>query len=101
MNNKKAPQSPFKFGSGTGPKGKLIPAIDKWVVVKPIKDARDAKGRFIPRKSLVRAISTNIYKYGIEPTPFIRPPMRKYQEHLLLTCTTFSKKAYRSSLISN
>lgn len=95
VNNKKAPQSPFKFGSGTGPKGKLIPAIDKWVVVKPIKDARDAKGRFIPRKSLVRAISTNIYKYGIEPTPFIRPPMRiLFDKHKNKIAAAFASDVY-------
>tara|TARA_R110002110_G_scaffold280407_6_gene495104 strand:+ start:278 stop:883 length:606 start_codon:yes stop_codon:yes gene_type:complete len=95
VNNKKAPNSPFKFGSGNGPKGKLIPAIDKWVVVKPIKDARDAKGRFIPRKKLVRAISSNIYKYGIQPTPFIRPPMRiLFDRHKDKIAAAFASDVY-------
>ena len=79
VSNKKAPYSPYKFGTGSGPKGKLVPAIDKWTVVKPIKAVRDKKGRFIPRKQLVRAISRNIYMHGIQPTPFVRQPM-----HILL-----------------
>lgn len=79
VSNKKAPNSPYKFGTGTGPKGKLVPAIDKWTVVKPIKAVRDKKGRFIPRKQLVRAISRSIYMHGIQPTPFVRQPM-----HILL-----------------
>jgi hypothetical protein len=79
VSNKKAPYSPYKFGTGTAPKGKLVPAIDKWTVVKPIKAVRDKKGRFIPRKQLVRAISRNIYMHGIQPTPFVRQPM-----HILL-----------------
>lgn len=84
--NKKAPSSPYKFGTGTAPKGKLVPAIDRWTVVKPIKAVRDKKGRFIPRKKLVRAISMNIYLHGIEPTPFVREPMHvlfeKYQKRI-------------------
>ena len=76
VSEKKAPDSPFKFGSGTGEKGKLVPAIDRWTVVKPIKAVRDAKGRFIPRKELVRKIAINVYRHGIKPTPFIRPTMR-------------------------
>jgi len=79
VSNKKAPNSPYKFGTGSGPKGKLVPAIDRWTVVKPIKAVRDKKGRFIPRKQLVRAISRSIYMHGIQPTPFVRQPM-----HILL-----------------
>lgn len=73
--NFKAPESPFKFGTGTGPKGKLVPAIDKWVVVKPIPDARDEKGKFIPRKDLVRSIARSVYLNGLETTYFFTDPM--------------------------
>lgn len=86
VSSKKAPDSPYKFGTGSGQKGKLVPAIDRWTVVKPIKAARDAKGRFIPRKKLVRAISRSIYMYGIQPTPFVRQPMhillKKHQKYV-------------------
>jgi hypothetical protein len=71
----RAPDSPFQFGTGTGPKGKLIPAIDKWVVVKPIPDARDQQGRFIPRKELVRNIARSVYLNGLETTNFFTDPM--------------------------
>ena len=73
--NLKAPESPFKFGTGTGPKGKLVPAIDKWVVVKPIPDARDEKGKFIPRKDMVRSIARSVYLNGLETTYFFTDPI--------------------------
>lgn len=74
-NNIKAPESPFKFGSGTGPQGALVPAIDKWVVQKPIKEARDSKGRFISRKQLVRSIARSVYLNGLETTYFVSDPL--------------------------
>jgi len=75
LTNYKAPESPFKFGSGTGPKGRLVPSIDKWVVVKPIPEARDEKGKFIPRKELVRRIARAVYLHGLETTYFFTDPM--------------------------
>ena len=77
LTNYKAPESPFKFGTGSGPKGKLIPAIDKWVVVKPIPEARDETGKFIPRKEMVRRISRAVYLHGLETTYFFTDPMVK------------------------
>lgn len=74
--NRKAPESPFKFGTETGPKGKLVPAIDRWTVVKPVMDVRDAKGRFIPRKRLVRTIARNVYLHGLETTYFVSEPLQ-------------------------
>lgn len=75
LTNRKAPDSPFKFGTGTGPKGKLVPAIDRWTIVKPVMDVRDAKGKFIPRKSLVRMIARSVYLHGLKTTHFISDPM--------------------------
>lgn len=64
----KAPKSPYKF---TGNKQTVnIGAIDKWVVRKGLKGARDDKGRFISRKSLVGAIARSIYIYGMKPSNF-------------------------------
>ena len=65
----KAPRSPFRFGSGSGPKGRLRPAIDKWVVKKGIAP-RGAGGQFASRKSMVYAISRSIYQTGIRPSYF-------------------------------
>jgi hypothetical protein len=65
----KAPRSPFRFGSGSGPSGRLRPAIDKWVVKKGIAP-RGAGGQFAKRKSMVYAISRSIYQTGIRPSYF-------------------------------
>ena len=69
LSSAKAPRSPFRFGSGTGPSGRLRPAIDKWVVKKGIAP-RGAGGRFASRKSMVFAISRSIYQTGIRPSYF-------------------------------
>ena len=71
LSNKKAPDSPYRFGSGNFEgSGTLRGGIDRWVIQKPIKGVRDAKGRFTPRKQMVSAISSKIYNYGIEPSNF-------------------------------
>jgi len=66
-------QSPFRYKNLKPPTG----PIDKWVVVKGIKAARNKKGRFIKRKSLVYAITVNIYKYGIKGLSFYSTPLRE------------------------
>lgn len=65
----KAPGSPYQFGTGTGG-GSLRGAIDKWVVQKGIPAARDEKGKFIKRKSLVYLMTRSIWNTGIKPTYF-------------------------------
>lgn len=62
----KAPKSPYKYSTKQPPSG----VIDKWVVRKGLDGIRDAKGRFIPRKSLVYSIARNIKLYGIKPSNF-------------------------------
>ena len=67
----KAPMSPYRFGSGNySGGGGLRSAIDKWVVQKGIPAARDEKGRFIKRKSLVYLMTRSIWNTGIKPTYF-------------------------------
>tara|TARA_R110002012_G_scaffold123047_2_gene273305 strand:- start:10315 stop:10857 length:543 start_codon:yes stop_codon:yes gene_type:complete len=79
----KAPTSQFRFGSGTGQKGGLRGAIDKWVVSKPIMSARNKKGQFIPRKSLTFLISRSIYLSGIKTTNFFTNPFNKMKTNLI------------------
>lgn len=69
LSSRKAPRSPFKFGSGSGPKGRLRPSIDRWVVKKGIAP-RGAGGQFASRKGMVYAISRSIYQTGIRPSYF-------------------------------
>lgn len=68
----RAPKSPYKFGSGKKQEtsGTLRGGIDRWVIQKPFGPIRDAKGKFIPRKSLVSAVSSNVYNYGITPSNY-------------------------------
>jgi len=72
ISSAKAPDSPYQFGSGKEQlmKGTLRGGIDKWVIQKPIAGIRGANGRFVPRKQMVSAISTEIYNYGIAPSNY-------------------------------
>tara|TARA_R100000734_G_C3318160_1_gene112025 strand:+ start:3330 stop:3848 length:519 start_codon:yes stop_codon:yes gene_type:complete len=62
----KAPKSRFSYTSKQPPSG----VIDKWVVRKGLRKARDSQGRFIPRKSLVFLIARSIKLFGIRPSNF-------------------------------
>lgn len=66
----KAPDSPYRFGSGTGQKGTLQPAIRKWIVDRGISNQtwRDAKGRFLSFDTMSRWISRSVYLTGIKPS---------------------------------
>jgi hypothetical protein len=67
----KAPMSPYQFGTGSySGSGSLRGSIDKWVVQKGIPNVRDAKGKFIKRKTMVYLISRSIWYTGIKPTYF-------------------------------
>jgi len=50
--------------------------LDKWIVRKGIAK-RDAKGRFISRKSLQFLIARGIYNNGIKPSLFFTKPFEK------------------------
>lgn len=90
--SKKAPSSEFRFGSGSGEKGGLRRAIDRWVITKGINGVRDKKGRFIKRKSLVFLISRKIYRFGIRPTNFIFPFFQRREELNKLIGVEFAKR---------
>jgi len=78
IDERKAPDSPFKFGSGSGPKGGLKAAIRQWITDKPIGQWRDLQtGRFMSYNSMARRISRNVYLKGIAPTPFLRPTLNE------------------------
>lgn len=62
--------SPFRFQSKMPPRG----VIDRWIVSKPLKAARDEKGRFVTRKSLAFLIQRAIYQRGLERTQFFTRP---------------------------
>lgn len=77
MTSNKAPNSPFAFGTGTGPVGGLKPAIRQWIVDKPVGQWQDKKtGRFMSYDGMAFVISRNVYLHGIAPTPFLFPTVR-------------------------
>tara|TARA_R110000822_G_scaffold130552_2_gene267115 strand:- start:6503 stop:7126 length:624 start_codon:yes stop_codon:yes gene_type:complete len=78
----KAPYSPFKFGSGKGPKGGLRGAIDKWTITKGIPGIRGDDGKFLPRKSLVYLMTRSIYLAGLSPTYFFSEAQVSYDSVL-------------------
>jgi hypothetical protein len=77
ISSAKAPNSPYQFGSGTGKKGGLRSAIDKWVIRKGLTNIRDKQGRFVNRKQMVSMISSAIYNRGITSTQFFSKPFEE------------------------
>jgi hypothetical protein len=74
----KAPSSPYKFGSGNFRGGSsLRGAIDRWVIQKGIPNVRDAKGRFIKRKTMVYLITRSIWNTGLRATNFFTDAQTK------------------------
>lgn len=66
--------SPFRFGTGTGPEGGLRKGIAKWIKQKGIKGRDKKTGRFITDKSLTFLISRSIYDKGLRATLFFTKP---------------------------
>jgi len=69
----KAPNSPYKFGSGTGKKGGLTQGINKWVKQKGFQ-FRDKRGRFLCYDSTAYLITRSIFHKGIKPSLFFTKP---------------------------
>jgi len=89
---KKKYNTPYSYKDKMPPINKL----DKWSVRRGIAP-RDAKGRFIPRKSLLWMISRGIYNNGIKPSLFMTKPFEKYMDKLpveLATAFTEDSKVY-------
>tara|TARA_R110000796_G_scaffold179558_1_gene296111 strand:- start:545 stop:1066 length:522 start_codon:yes stop_codon:yes gene_type:complete len=65
-------KSPYAFGKSRD--GGLTRGIDKWIVMRGIAP-RDAKGRFISRKSLKFLIARKIYTQGHDGLSFFQKPL--------------------------
>jgi hypothetical protein len=70
----KAPNSPFKFGSGTGKKGGLTNGIERWVKQKGIQFRDKKSGKFISYQSTAFIITRSIYQTGLRPSLFFTKP---------------------------
>ena len=73
-----AQDSDYSYGNKMPP----TKILDKWVVKKGLKAARDKEGKFIKRKSLVFAIAKSIQLYGIESSKFFTSPFNKHYNKL-------------------
>ncbi len=69
---KKKYNTPYSYTSKMPPPKSL----DKWIVKKGLKGARDEQGKFIPRKSLQYLIARSIFMNGIKPSYFFTKPFQ-------------------------
>jgi hypothetical protein len=70
----KAPNSPFKFGSGTGRKGGLTDGILNWVTKRRLQFKDRETGKFLSYEQTARTITRSIYNTGTKPTEFYSRP---------------------------
>ena len=78
----KAPNSPFRFGSGTGQKGGLTKGINQWVRDRGFQFRDKESGRFLSYESTAFLITRSIYNKGIEASRFFSKPFDKGFERL-------------------
>ena len=78
----KAPNSPYRFGSGTGKKGGLTDGIEKWIKRSGIKGRDKNTGRFITQKSLQHLIVRSIWFRGIAPSMFLTKALNQVMKYL-------------------
>jgi hypothetical protein len=71
----KAPNSPFKFGSGTGKKGGLSKGILNWVTARRFQFQDKKSGKFLSYQSTAFLISRSIYHKGMKPSNFFTRPL--------------------------
>ena len=100
----KAPQSPYKFGRGTGAKGGLTRGIDKWVRARRFQFRDKDTGRFMSYKSTAFLITRSIYNKGIKPSLFFTKPFEKAYKNLnkdLLEAYKLDVEKFMSDTINN
>ena len=70
----KAPNSPFRFGTGSGRKGGLTNSILKWVQAKGFQFRDKKSGKFMSYQQTGYLISRSIFQKGIKPSLFFTKP---------------------------
>ena len=70
----KAPNSPFRFGTGTGKKGGLTKSILEWVQAKRFQFRNKENGKFMSYQQTGYLISRSIFQKGIKPSLFFTKP---------------------------
>lgn len=78
----KAPNSPFKFGSGTGKEGGLRKGIFDWVKKRRFQFKDRKSGRFLSYESTAFLITRGIYNKGMKPSMFFTKPFEAAYKNL-------------------
>lgn len=82
VSSAKAPNSPFKFGSGTGKPGGLTEGIRGWVKARRFQFRNRETGKFMSYEQTAQLITRSIYLKGTKPTLFFSKPFAKGFESL-------------------
>jgi len=78
----KAPNSPFKFGSGRGKAGGLTESIQKWVEARRFQFKDRKSGKFLSYRATAFLITRSIYSKGLKPTLFFTKPYQAALKNL-------------------
>ena len=78
----KAPNSPFKFGSGRGKEGGLTESIQKWVEARRLQFKDRKTGKFMSYRATASLITRSIYSKGLKPTLFFTKPYQAAVKNL-------------------
>jgi hypothetical protein len=78
----KAPNSPFKFGSGRGKEGGLTDSIQKWVEARRFQFKDRKSGKFMSYRATAFLITRSIYLKGLKPTLFFTKPYQAALKNL-------------------
>ena len=70
----KAPNSPFKFGTGSGKSGGLTNGINGWVKRKRIQFKNRGNGQFMTYEQTAYLIRNSIWNKGLQTTNFFERP---------------------------
>ena len=70
----KAPNSPYRFGTGSGKKGGLTKSMQDYVKRKGIQFRDKKSGRFLSYESTAYLISRSIYQKGTKASMFFTKP---------------------------
>jgi hypothetical protein len=82
VSSQRAPNSPFKYGSGTGKKGGLTEGIRGWVKARRFQFRNRDTGKFMSYEQTAQLITRSIYLKGTKPTLFFSKPFAKGFESL-------------------
>jgi len=74
FSGQRSPDSPFKFGSGTGKPGGLTEGIRGWVKARRFQFKDRETGRFMSYEQTAQLITRSIWMKGTKPTRFFSKP---------------------------